>query len=134
MVSDIFELFRGVREHPDFAFGTIFVKDDFPDGKVPDDFSKNLGTDQLAQAGNEYIEMTVGLLDEEDEGTFSSSTIFRMFDSVREHPDYVFGTIFVPGDFPGGKVPDDFMSNRADDRLAEEGAMFIELTAGFDED
>lgn len=54
----IHDLFRAVREHPDFVFGTIFVTGDFPDEQVPDDFDASRATDALAERGNQYIEDT----------------------------------------------------------------------------
>jgi hypothetical protein len=55
------------------------------------------------------------------------------FRAVREHPDYVFGTIFVTADFPGEVVPDDFSSNRAEDHLAEHGNWYIDEHVDSDE-
>jgi hypothetical protein len=54
-MSDIHELFRRVREHPDYVFGVIFVLDDFPHREVPDDFSPKHASDMLAERGNEAI-------------------------------------------------------------------------------
>jgi hypothetical protein len=53
-------------------------------------------------------------------------TIFDLMAKVREHPDYVFGTIFVRGDFPGEVVPDDFPVRQVEDRLAEHGNEMID--------
>lgn len=55
MADDIFELFRRVREHPDFVFGAIFVAGDFPNDAVPEDFPSNRADDALAERGNEFI-------------------------------------------------------------------------------
>jgi hypothetical protein len=52
---DIDALFRRVREHPDFVFGTIFVRDDFPRGEVPEEPSSKWANDTLAERGNLYI-------------------------------------------------------------------------------
>lgn len=60
------------------------------------------------------------------DGTPDTPSIFDLMRAVREHPDYVFGTIFVTGDFPDEQVPDDFPVNRATDALAEAGNEFIE--------
>lgn len=63
----IYDQFRGVREHPDFVFGTIFVRGDFPGGVVPETFHRREASEALAQAGNEYIEIMVGPPVEADE-------------------------------------------------------------------
>jgi len=65
--ADIHEMFRRVREHPEFVFGTIFVRGDFPRGEVPDDFPSKWATDILAERGNPYIADTVGVDEDEDE-------------------------------------------------------------------
>ncbi len=65
---EIHSLFRRVQKHPDFVFGTIFVRGDFPRGEVPDDFSRKWATDILAERGNLYIADPVGVdEDAEDE-------------------------------------------------------------------
>lgn len=56
-------------------------------------------------------------------------SIHDLFSKVRQHPDYVFGTIFVAADFPGETVPDDFNENRAEDCIVEAGNHFIDDTA-----
>lgn len=53
-------------------------------------------------------------------------SIHDLFEQVREHPDFVFGTIFVREDFPGANVPEDFPSRYAADLLAERGNLFID--------
>ena len=53
------------------------------------------------------------------------SDVFELFRTVEAHPDYVFGTIFTPDDFPGGRVPADFSTNRAKGALAESGNEYI---------
>lgn len=60
--------------------------------------------------------------------------IFDLWRKVQAHPDYVFGTIFVPGDFPNEEVPEDFPANRATDALAERGNLYIIDTVGEPED
>jgi len=57
MPEDIFKLFERVRKHPDFIGGTIFVKEDIPEGKrLPDDYRKKWLTDPLAERGNLILE------------------------------------------------------------------------------
>jgi hypothetical protein len=55
----------------------------------------------------------------------SDPTIHELMQRVREHPDFVFGTYFCTGDFPGEQVPEDFPVNRATDALAETGNLLI---------
>ena len=114
---------------PDYAFGTIFVKGDFPHELVPEDFPANRATDHLAEAGNFYIAFECGERDEDEEDGWWESTaetdIFELLNKVREHPDYVFGTIFVPGDFPGNIVPEDFSGRWGEDTLAQAGNEYI---------
>lgn len=57
MVS-IHDLFNAVKAHPDFVFGTIFVKDDFPDGEAlwGEHGDAKWATEHIVAAGNEYIE------------------------------------------------------------------------------
>lgn len=57
----------------------------------------------------------------------SGSGIFGLFDAVRTHPDYAFGTIFVPDDFPDNEVPENFPYDHAEDRLGEDGNEYINL-------
>jgi hypothetical protein len=130
----VFDLFRVVQEHPDYVFGTIFVPGDFPGSVVPDDFDAGNAVDCLVAAGNEFIELTVGDISEDDWDGGNSSELFALLNRVREHSDYVFGTVFVPGDFPGQSVPEDFSRRRAVDWLAEAGNEFIGFTVGYDED
>ena len=126
----VFDLWREVQMHPDYVFGTIFVSGDLPGEKVPDDFPSNRATDRLAEVGNEYIYDTVGEPGEDDWEASDGSDIFALMDRVRQHPDYVFGTFFVPGDFPGGTVPDDFNTSYITDKLAEAGNEYIEFVVG----
>lgn len=51
------ELYKLVREHPDFVFGTIFVAEDSPDGEVPADFRVKSAEAAITVEGNEFIEM-----------------------------------------------------------------------------
>lgn len=60
MPESIFDLLKRVRQHPDYVFGTIFVPNDFPDGRVPEDFPTEHANDALAEAGNLFIEQVVG--------------------------------------------------------------------------
>jgi hypothetical protein len=55
-------------------------------------------------------------------------TIFDLMQAVRRHPDYVFGTAFVVGDFPDEIVPEDFDSGQAEDWLVQAGNEFIEFS------
>jgi hypothetical protein len=55
--ESIHDLFQRVREHPDFVFGTIFVKDDFPNEEVrwAKWFSAQAADKDLNERGQEYI-------------------------------------------------------------------------------
>ena len=52
-------------------------------------------------------------------------TIHDLMKAVREHPDYVFGTVFTREDF-AGDIPWDFSPSRAEDALVERGNAYIE--------
>lgn len=134
----IFEMFRAVREHPDFVFGIMYVKEDFPGGVVPDDFSAKWGSDRLAETGNEYIWEECGYPEDPDEDSGwdsqASPSVFDLFFQVKDHPEFVFGTIFVPGDFPGGTAPEDFSPKWAEEALACAGGNYIADQCGLDED
>lgn len=57
-MRSVHELFKEVREHPDFVFGTIFVKEDFPGGEprwLPTG-GQDWAEDHLVAAGNTFIE------------------------------------------------------------------------------
>lgn len=56
----VHDLFAELREHPDFVFGTIFVKDDFPGGEPRwGEFgNERRAEDHIVAAGFEYIEIT----------------------------------------------------------------------------
>lgn len=55
-MDDIHELFRKVREHPDFIGGTIFTTGDIPeDHRLPDDWNQWRLTDRLVERGNEVL-------------------------------------------------------------------------------
>lgn len=60
---------------------------------------------------NEYLSNRAALELEE--------SIHDLFQRVREHPDFVFGTIFVLDDFPHREVPDDFSPKHTTDRMIE---------------
>jgi hypothetical protein len=62
-----------------------------------------------------------------EEETMSDS-IYTLMTQVREHPDYVFGTVFTVEDFPEG-VPDSFSESKANDALVERGNEFIEASS-----
>jgi hypothetical protein len=129
---DVLELFDEVKAHRDYVFGTVFVRQDFPGENVPAGFSARHATDALAEAGNEYIELTVGPLTEKDfdRASAADDEIFDLLDRVRSHLDYGFGTIFVAADFPGGMTPKGFDSAHAVDALARAGSEYIYLTVG----
>lgn len=61
-------------------------------------------------------------------------SIFDQFEHVRQHPEFVFGTIFVRQDFPGANVPEDFSPRFASDALAERGSLLIGDLATYCED
>lgn len=68
-MADIHELFRQVRDHPDFVFGTIFTLGDCG-GTLPEGFDAKagrVGEEIIAQRGNEYLENQWGVALEEDE-------------------------------------------------------------------
>lgn len=56
-VESIHDMFAEVKEHPDFVFGTVFVKDDLPkDFEWGDLHDPKHAEDHIVQAGFEYIE------------------------------------------------------------------------------
>lgn len=55
----------------------------------------------------------------------ASPSMADLMSAVRAHPDFVFGTVFAPGDFPNGEVPDEFNSGVATDRITEVGNEMI---------
>lgn len=59
-MSDIYELMKAVREHPDFAFGVIWTREDFTDGKLPEDASFNRIEEMLTSRGNDYLDQEFG--------------------------------------------------------------------------
>lgn len=52
-------------------------------------------------------------------------SVYELMRQVRDHPDFVFGTIFTIDDFDDD-VPDDFNENRAQDALVEAGNDYIQ--------
>jgi len=64
----------------------------------------------------------------------SRDDIFDLFERVRAHPDFVFGTIFVHDDFAGDDVPDDFSAKWATGTLAERGNQLIADAGAFPSD
>lgn len=55
--KSIYELFRLVREHPDFVAGTIFTKDDIPVGKLlPPVWKSDWVEEPMIDAGHEALE------------------------------------------------------------------------------
>lgn len=107
---------------------------DFQGEQIPEDFPASRATDRLAEAGNELIWDLCGDADPDAEPTLPGNEIFELWDRVQAHPDFIFGTIFVPADFPGGELPDDFPRHRAEDRLAEAGNDLIFDLAGTDDE
>lgn len=85
---DIHELFRKVREHPEFIFGTIFVPGDFPNEDVPEDFPRSQATDRLAETGNLLIGDLCGMEDDEDDATY----MVRRFYQSDDYPAEVVAT------------------------------------------
>jgi hypothetical protein len=71
--EDVYEMWRRVQQHPDYVFGTIFLKGDFPDGADPygsESFSPRHAADRLAERGNEMIADAFGWSDDEaDDGS-----------------------------------------------------------------
>lgn len=59
--ESIHDLFARVREHPDYVFGVIFVRDDFPNGEVSWDewHDPKHAEEHITAAGFEYIEFGV---------------------------------------------------------------------------
>lgn len=55
----------------------------------------------------------------------SGVSLADLIKQVYAHPDYVFGTVFMPGDFPDGQVPEDFPAKVLEDRLNEIGNAMI---------
>jgi hypothetical protein len=57
MIS-IHDLMRAVKAHPDYVFGTVFVKDDFPGGVVAweETGDAKWAEEHVTAAGFEYIE------------------------------------------------------------------------------
>jgi hypothetical protein len=62
---DIHELMRRVREHPDYVFGTIFTRKDFPNGEAPEDFEAHHAEDEIVARGNDYL-FDHGIFGEDD--------------------------------------------------------------------
>jgi hypothetical protein len=55
LAPTIHVLYMQMRDHPDFVFGTIFIRDDFENGVVPDSFDKGLATDAMIEVGHDAI-------------------------------------------------------------------------------
>lgn len=57
-----------------------------------------------------------------------SESIYDLFTKVREHPDFLFGTIFTPDDFDNPKTIAKIKerANRAEEALAAAGFEFAE--------
>jgi hypothetical protein len=58
-------------------------------------------------------------------GEHREETIHDLFTRVRQHPDFVFGTVFVLADFSDLKVPDDFSPKHAEEAIVERGNRLI---------
>lgn len=68
--KSIYELFNAVREHPDFVAGTIFTKDDVPEGKqLPPVWKSKWAEDPMIAAGNEALETFYYGDDDEDQNS-----------------------------------------------------------------
>jgi hypothetical protein len=52
-------------------------------------------------------------------------SIYSLFDKVKEHPDFVFGTIFTKDDLPGSMVPSSNMKKRATEAMVVIGFEFL---------
>lgn len=67
-LTSIHDLMRAVTAHPDYVFGTIFVKDDFPGGEVNwGEFGDaKWAEENIVAAGFEYIEFNARERDTED--------------------------------------------------------------------
>lgn len=103
-MDDIHELFQRVKEHPDYVFGTIFVKADFPEWEFTDEDAAELQRLEaaFAEAGGRGVE----LADRID-----------ALRAKRESP-----------------VPEDFPANRGEDQLAEAGNTFIAYITQIDQE
>ena len=62
------------------------------------------------------------------------TTIHDLFERVREHPDFVFGTVFVLGDFAEETVPSEFSVKQAEEALAQTGNRLIADAGGWPQD
>jgi hypothetical protein len=86
--EDIFELFRRVQHHPDFVFGTIFVRGDFADETVPAAFSPKWATDALAERGNAIIDDAGATPDVDDDADDDAPCVLREFTGGSEHVSF----------------------------------------------
>ena len=68
--KSIYKLFNAVREHPDFVAGTIFTKDDIPEGKsLPPVWKSRWVEDPMIDAGNVVLENFYCGDDDEDQNS-----------------------------------------------------------------
>jgi hypothetical protein len=58
-------------------------------------------------------------------------SIHDLFTRIREHPEFVFGTVFVIGDFADRTVPDGFSPKQAEERIVETGNRLIAEAGGW---
>jgi hypothetical protein len=64
-------------------------------------------------------------------GPQQQETLHDLFTRVREHPEFVFGTVFEVGDFGDRSVPDDFSPKQAEARIVETGNRLIVEAGGW---
>ena len=63
-MTSIHDLFQQVREHPDFRFGTIFVRGDIEDGGYGWNAEDPKWAEQhITRAGFEYLDEVAGTLE-----------------------------------------------------------------------
>jgi hypothetical protein len=62
------------------------------------------------------------------------SDIYSLFNEVKNHPDFVGGTIFTTDDIPEGiKLPDDFREKDLSNYLAQVGNQMLDDLCLYDE-
>lgn len=62
-MTSIHDLFKQVKEHPDFRFGTIFVAADIEDGDYDwTEHDEKWAEEAIVSAGFEYLEFNAGKL------------------------------------------------------------------------
>lgn len=135
--SSVNDLYRQVREHPHYVFGTVFSTADLPAAAAADDRTRALlrrgGEDALASAGQQYIADICGE-DFDEPNAAADDSIFDLMAAVRAHPDTLFATVFIAADFPAGVLPATFAQGAANDTLAQAGNELLEQILGPDAD